>query len=63
MTGFNKRIFTKENILMNLDNIINYLNCDAAYLKDEFSLIIFRMYSEGKTKEEILEKIKQLNDE
>ncbi len=63
MTGFNKRIFSKEGILKNLDNIMRYLDSDAAYLTDDFSLTIYRMFNEGKTEEEILEKIKELNNE
>jgi hypothetical protein len=63
MTGFNKRIFSKEGILKNLHNIMRYLDSDAAYLTDDFSVIIYRMFSEGKTEEEILEKIKELNKE
>jgi hypothetical protein len=61
MTGFNKRFFSKEGILKNLDNIMKYLDSDAAYLTDDFSVIIYRMFNEGKTEEEILEKIKELN--
>jgi hypothetical protein len=63
MTGFNKRIFSKEGILKNLDNIMRYLDSDAAYLTDDFSLTIYRMFNEGKTEEEILQKIKELNNE
>ena len=62
MTGFNKRIFSKEGILKNLDNIMRYLDSDAAYLTDDFSSTIYRMFNEGKTEEEILEKIKELNN-
>jgi hypothetical protein len=63
MTGFNKRFFSKEGILKNLDNIMKYLDSDAAYLTDDFSVIVYRMFNEGKTEEEILEKIKELNKE
>jgi len=63
MTGFNKRFFNKEGILKNLDNIMKYLDSDAAYLTDDFSVIIYRMFNEGKTENEILEKIKELNKE
>jgi hypothetical protein len=63
MTGFNKRIFSREGILKNLDNIMRYLDSDAAYLTDDFSVTIYRMFNDGKTEEEILEKIKELNKE
>jgi hypothetical protein len=63
MTGFNKRFYSKKGILMNLDNIMKYLDSDAAYLTDDFSVIIYRMFNEGKTEEEILKKIKELNNE
>jgi hypothetical protein len=61
--GFNKRIFSREGILKNLDNIMRYLDSDAAYLTDDFSVTIYRMFNDGKTEEEILEKIKELNKE
>ena len=63
MTGFNKRIFSREGILKNLDNIMRYLDSYAAYLTDDFSVTIYRMFNDGKTEEEILEKIKELNKE
>jgi hypothetical protein len=63
MMGFNKRIFSREGILKNLDNIMRYLDSDAAYLTDDFSVTIYRMFNDGKTEEEILEKIKELNKE
>ena len=61
--GFNKRIFSREGIIKNLDNIMRYLDSDAAYLTDDFSVTIYRMFNDGKTEEEILEKIKELNKE
>jgi len=61
--GFNKRIFSREGILKNLDNIMRYLDSDAAYLTDDFSVTIYRMFNDGKTEEEILKKIKELNKE
>ena len=61
--GFNKRIFSREGIIKNLDNIMRYLDSDAAYLTDDFSVTIYRMFNDGKTEEEILEKIKELNEE
>jgi cytochrome c-type biogenesis protein CcmH/NrfF len=42
---------------------MKYLDSDAAYLTDDFSVIVYRMFNEGKTEEEILEKIKELNKE
>jgi hypothetical protein len=63
MMGFNKRIFSREGIIKNLDNIMRYLDSDAAYLTDDFSVTIYRMFNDGKTEEEILEKIKELNKE
>jgi cytochrome c-type biogenesis protein CcmH/NrfF len=52
--GFNKRIFSKKNILKNLENIEKYLDVDAAYLTDNFSLNVYRLFNQGKSKEEIL---------
>lgn len=40
---------------------MNYLDSDAAYLTDDFSVTIYRMFNDGKTEEEILERIKELN--
>ena len=42
-----------EGILKNLDNIMRYLDSDAAYLTDDFSVTIYRMFNDGKTEEEI----------
>jgi len=61
--GFNKRFFNKKNIIYNIDNIMDYLNVDAAYIKDEFSLDIYRMYIEGKNKEEIISYINKKKDD
>ena len=64
MTGFNKRILSKKNILLNLDNLETVLNSDCFYISDEFSMIVYRMYVEGKSNEEILEVINKIkNDE
>jgi hypothetical protein len=57
--GFNKRIFTKEHILNHIDNIEKYLDVDAAFLKDDFSLNVYRMFNQGKTKEEIIKYINE----
>lgn len=60
--GFNKRFLKKEGILLNLENIMEYLDVDAVYLTDEFSVEIYRMFNSGKTKEEILNKINEIKD-
>lgn len=57
--GFNKRIFTKENIIKNINYLDKYLNVDAAYIKDEFSREVLRLFNEGKSKEEIIEYINE----
>jgi hypothetical protein len=57
--GFNKRIFTKENIIKNINYIDRYLNVDAAHLKDEFSRNVLRLFNEGKSKEEIIKYINE----
>jgi hypothetical protein len=57
--GFNKRIFTKENILKNINYIDRYLNVDAAYLRDDFSRNVYKLFNEGKTKEEIINYINE----
>jgi len=55
--GFNKRTISKKHILTNVDNIMNYLNADAVFTTDEFSLNVYRMFNQGKSEEEILEYI------
>ena len=55
--GFNKRFLKKENILIHLDDIMTYLDADAVMTTDEFSRNVYRMFSEGKNKEEIIEYI------
>ncbi len=57
--GFNKRFLKKENILIHLNDIMTYLDADAVISTDEFSRNIYRMFNEGKNKEEIL---KYIND-
>lgn len=57
--GFNKRFLKKENILIHLNDIMTYLDADAVISTDEFSLNVYRMFNEGKNKEEIL---KYIND-
>jgi hypothetical protein len=51
--GFNKRFLKKENILIHLKDIMNYLNADAVLCTDEFSLNVYRMFTEGKDEKEI----------
>jgi hypothetical protein len=55
--GFNKRFFKKENIVLNIENIMEYLDVDAAYLTDNFSHEVYKMFNEGKSKEEIVKYI------
>ena len=57
--GFNKRFLKKENILIHLNDIMTYLDADAVISTDEFSRNVYRMFNEGKNKEEIL---KYIND-
>jgi hypothetical protein len=57
--GFNKRIFSKEHILKNVNKIDVYLNVDAAFLRDEFSREVYRLFNEGKTKEELIKYINE----
>jgi DNA-binding CsgD family transcriptional regulator len=55
--GFNKRFLKKENILNHLDNIMNYLDADAVMCTDDFSRNVYRMFNQGKTKEQIIQYI------
>jgi cytochrome c-type biogenesis protein CcmH/NrfF len=55
--SFSKRLLKKENILMNLENIVQYLNADAIICNDEFSKKVYDFYNQGKTKEEIIKYI------
>jgi hypothetical protein len=57
--GFNKRIFTKEHIVRNINNIERYLNVDAAFLMDDFSRNVYRLFNEGKTEEELIKYINE----
>lgn len=57
--GFNKRFLKKENILLNLDNIMKYLDCDAMHITDDFSYDVYKMFLLGKSKEEIINYINQ----
>jgi hypothetical protein len=57
--GFNKRFFTKENIIRNMDNIEKYLSVDAAFLMDGFSREVYRLFNEGETEEELIKYINE----
>lgn len=57
--GFNKRFFTKENIMRNMNNIEKYLSVDAAFLMDDFSKDLYKLFNEGKTKEELIKYINE----
>jgi hypothetical protein len=57
--GFNKRFFTKENIIRNINNIEKYLSVDAAFLMDDFSKDFYKLFNEGKTKEELIKYINE----
>ena len=60
--GFNKRFLKKENILLHTHHIIEYLSADALYITDDFSYEVYRLYSEGKTEEEIIKYINENED-
>ena len=57
--GFNKRFLRKEGILLNVDNIMAYLDADAVISTDEFSHNVYKIFNEGKTKEEIIKYINE----
>jgi hypothetical protein len=57
--SFNKRFLKKENILIHLKDIMNYLDADAVMCTDEFSRNVYRMYSAGKNEEEIIKYINE----
>ena len=61
--GFNKRFLKKEGILLNLENIMDYLDADAVYLTDEFSRDVYRMFNSDKTKEEIINFIEEFKND
>jgi hypothetical protein len=61
--GFNKRFLKKEGILLNLENIMDYLDADAVYLTDEFSRDVYRMFNSAKTKEEIINFIEEFKND
>ncbi len=61
--GFNKRFLKKDGILLNIENIMDYLDADAVYLTDEFSRDVYRMFNSGKTKEEIINFIEEFKND
>jgi hypothetical protein len=58
--GFNKRFLKKENILINLNNLIKYLDADAVICTDDFSRQVYRLFNEGKSQEEIINHINKI---
>lgn len=58
--SFNKRILKKENILLHLNDLMTYLNSDAIICTDDFSRKVYRMFSEGFRKEEIINLINKM---
>jgi hypothetical protein len=58
--GFNKRFLKKENILINLNNLIKYLDADVVICTDDFSRQVYRLFNEGKSKEEIINLINKI---
>ena len=60
--GFNKRFLSKKNIIQNLDRIMDYLDVDAVFTTDEFSREVYRLFNQGKTKEEIINYINNNNE-
>jgi hypothetical protein len=60
--GFNKRILKKENILNNIPNLLTYLNADSIICTDDFSHKVYRMYTEGFTREEIINVINKMKN-
>ena len=59
--GFNKRILKKENIINHQHDIMSYLDADAIICTDDFSRKVYRMYTEGFSKEEILNIMDKMN--
>ena len=58
--GFNKRFLKKENILLNLNKLMTYLDADAIICTDEFSRQVFQLFNEGKSEEEIINHINKI---
>ena len=60
--GFNKRFLSKKHIIQNLDRIMEYLDVDAVFTTDEFSREVYRLFNQGKSKEEIINYINNNNE-
>lgn len=58
--GFNKRFLKKENIIINLNNLMKYLDADVVICTDDFSRQVYRLFNEGKSKEEIINLINKI---
>lgn len=61
--GFHKRFLSKKGILLHTHHIIEYLSADALYITDDFSYQVYRLYSEGKGEEEIINYINENKNE
>jgi hypothetical protein len=61
--GFNKRVLKKDNIIKNIDILPIYLSADAIITTDDFSREVYKMYCDGKTKEEIINYINNNNED
>jgi len=61
--GFNKRFLSKKHIIQNLDRIMEYLDVDAVFTTDEFSREVYRLFNQGKSKEEIINYINNNNED
>jgi hypothetical protein len=57
--GFNKRLLKKDNILLNLHHIMDYLSADAIFCTDDFSRKVYRLYNEGFSEKEIINYINE----
>lgn len=58
--GLNKRFLKKENILINIDNIFNYLNVDILFCTDEFSMRVYSFYRKSKNEQELINYINKI---
>jgi hypothetical protein len=58
--GFNKRLLKKDNILLNLHHIMDYLSADAIFCTDDFSRKVYRLYNEGFSEKEIINLIEKM---
>jgi hypothetical protein len=58
--GFNKRLLKKDNILLNLHHIMDYLSADVIFCTDDFSRKVYRLYNEGFSEKEIINLIEKM---